>query len=153
MTNESISKILVLLQKKGAVLSRFETVTHDALSGGKEKIAQTISARVEIINEADIIQAEIDRLTDCYHDADSLRAALINSCERARLSDELKPVFDSAQQNYAIINRASKSNDQLVALLKASSNEIRENLKQSTQIPKIAKFFQLSNKPLFRERT
>ncbi len=153
MKKKFSDEMVELLQKKGELISRFEKLTNEALGGGYEVVAQIIADRGEVINEADEIQVKIDKLGESYHDEKSLREALINSCNRSELSEELKLIFDAAQQNFAIINRASKLNEELMVVLKMGGDEVRENLKLNTQIPKIVKFFQHSDKRILSERT
>ncbi len=153
MTNDTIIEINKLLEKKGELFKRFEVLTHEAIDAGLTSFADMLIERSAIIVEANEIQSRIDRLTEGYHNPDAMRAALFNRCDRSRLNEELLPIFDTAQRNFSVINRAIKFNDELIAVVKTNGDEVRENLKINAQIPKIAKFFQHTERGVLRERT
>ncbi len=153
MTNKTIVEIIEFLEKKGELLKKFEVLTHEAIDAGLKSFDNMLIERSKVISEANEVQSRIDRLTEGYHSPDAMRAALFNRCDRSELSEELLPIFDTAQKNFAVINRAIKFNDELIAVVKTNGDEVRENLKINAQIPKIAKFFQHSERGVLRERT
>lgn len=103
---DTITELCEMLAKKKDIFLQYEKDTQALLSCEVDDIETYMKSRKRLSGEVDRIDAALDRLAaDNAENQTAIRRALKNHCGRNQIPAELRPVFDSSQQIFAVVHR------------------------------------------------
>ncbi len=151
MSTNKLSAIADLLEKKRILLLDIERISAVALDDND--LPSGVAGRAKVIEEIELLDAKVENLIiACEKEHKNIRMALKNSCNRSELSQDLLPLFDSAQQNFSILNRIKTLSDEMINRMDKGYITVKNNIKINNQKTKITKYFSNEKVKIFRER-
>lgn len=105
----TLKELCQLLTQKWNVFMQYEKETAALLTCDIQELEKQIKIRQKLANEIDEIDKSITEQTQENSEMQKqIKDAMSNSCARQALPEELQPVFDLAQQVFAVIHRVRR---------------------------------------------
>lgn len=127
----AINQLCEMLAKKKDIFLQYEKDTEALLSCEVDEIEMHMKSRKKLSGEVDRIDAALDRLAaDDAENQTAVRQALKNHCGRNQIPAELRPVFDSAQQIFAVVHRIQQMESRTEERIKFEQGILLEKIKK-----------------------
>ncbi len=133
-------QLCVLLEKKVAKFSQYETLTQELLHCEVDDIDDYITKRGLLANEIDALDEDIQTLCEGGARAELYYRTAMGRVNFAEISPDLQPAFELSQQVRRVIGRIQNGEVQVMERLQGLKSEALGKIRENQNLPKIKKY-------------
>ena len=125
--------IEALLQEKKTAFLAYEQATDGLIMSNADTAPAFMQRRQELMDQISEIDDRIAALCFDADDGKLIALAVKNKCDRAQLPKEICPLFDLAQQIFAVINRIRQMEPQALDRMIIEKEALLAKIKDTNQ--------------------